>query len=103
MEFLSNYGLFLAKAITVVAAILFVVVGIIAAGSRGQKTADGAIEVNRINDDYDDLEETLKAAVFTEEEFKQEQKRLKKQHKLDKKKHKNEDEQPKKTRICTGF
>jgi len=103
LEFLSNYGLFLAKAITVVAAILFVVVGIIAAGSRGQKTAEGAIEVNRINDDYDDLEETLKAAVFTEEEFKQEQKRLKKQHKLDKKKHKSEDEQPKKRVFVLDF
>lgn len=103
MEFLSDYGLFLAKAITIVAAILFVVVGVIAAGGRGQKSADGAIEVNRINDDYDDLEETLKAAVFSEEEYKQEQKQLKKQQKLDKKKQKDDSEEKKKRVFVLDF
>jgi serine protease SohB len=103
LEFLSDYGLFLAKAITIVAAILFVVVGVIAAGGRGQKSADGAIEVNRINDDYDDLEETLKAAVFSEEEYKQEQKQLKKQQKLDKKKQKDDSEEKKKRVFVLDF
>jgi serine protease SohB len=103
LEFLSDYGLFLAKAITIVAAILFVVVAVIAAGGRGQKSADGAIEVNRINDDYDDLEETLKAAVFSEEEYKQEQKQLKKQQKLDKKKQKDDSEEKKKRVFVLDF
>jgi serine protease SohB len=83
LEFLSNYGLFLAKSITVVVAILFVVIGVVAANSREKKHTTGHISVTRLNDEYDDHEDALKTAVLSEEE-------LKKEHKADKKKRKEE-------------
>ena len=85
MEFLSSYGLFLAKAITIVVAILFVVVGIIAAGSKGKKEQLGHIEVNLLNDHYDESEALLKAVVLDDDERKKEQKALKKKNKEEKK------------------
>jgi serine protease SohB len=89
LEFLSNYGLFLAKSVTVVAAILFIVIGVIAASSKGRKEQEGEIEVSLLNDKYDDLEQVLKSAVLSEEELKQEHKQLKKTRKLEKKQKKD--------------
>lgn len=87
MEFLSNYGLFLAKSVTVVVAILFVVIGIVAASSRAKKEPAGHIVVSRLNDDYEDYQEALKSALLTEDE-------LKKDHKAQKKKRKEEKKKP---------
>ena len=103
MEFLSDYGLFLAKAITIVASILFIVIGIIAASSKSHKSHEGVIEVNQINDAYDDLEDALKSAIFTEEQMKQENKRLKKDHKEEKKKQKKGEEETKKRIFVIDF
>jgi len=103
LEFLTEYGLFLAKAITIVVSILFVVVGIIAAGNRNHKSHEGAIEVNQINDDYDDLEDALKSAIMTDEQLKQEHKKLKKEHKEEKKKQKKGEEESKKRIFVLDF
>ena len=106
MEFLSSYGLFLAKSITVVVAILFVVVGIIAASSRKKHDQEGDIQVTYINDKYDDLEQTLKSAILDESELKQEHKALKKKAKEEKKlkkKHPSKDEEKKKRVFVLDF
>ncbi len=103
MEFLSDYGLFLAKSVTVVAAILFVVIGIIAASSRGKKEQDGQIEVTLINDSYEEHEQAIKAVVLDDEELKQEAKALKKKHKDDKKKKKSDDDETKKRIYVLDF
>lgn len=89
MEFLSSYGLFLAKSLTVVAAILFVVIGIIAASSRHKKEHPGQIEVTLLNDEYDDHEHALNAVVLDDYEHKALQKSLKQKHKAEKKKAKS--------------
>lgn len=102
MEFLSNYGLFLAKSVTIVIAIIIVVVGIIAASSKGRKDEEGEIEVSLVNDKYDDLEQTLKSVILTEDELKKEHKRLKKERKLEKKK-KPEDIEAKKRVFVLDF
>jgi len=99
LEFLSNYGLFLAKSITIVAAILFVVIGIIAASSRGKKEQDGQIEVTLVNDSYDEHEQAIKAVVLNDEQLKQAAKDLKKKQKDDKKKNKSGDNEDNKKRI----
>ncbi|MFA7552783.1 MAG: protease SohB [Spongiibacteraceae bacterium] len=91
MEFLSNYGLFLAKSLTVVVAILVVVIGIIAASSRHKKEQQGQIEVTLLNHQYEDHEQALNAVVLDEHEHKELQKSLKKKHKADKKKNKGKD------------
>ena len=93
MEFLSDYGLFLAKAITLVVAILFVVIGIIAASQRHKGDQEGDIEVTYINDKYDDLEQTLKSAILTDDELKQEHKAHKKKLKEEKKLKKKQTDQ----------
>ncbi len=97
LEFLSNYGLFLAKSLTIVFAILFVVIATIAASGRSRREQTGHIEVTKLNEKYDESEDILKDIVLDEDERKQEQKALKKQQKLDKQKKKqkkkaNEDE-----------
>ncbi len=92
MEFLSEYGLFLAKAVTIVIAILFVVVGSISASQRhSRQTPQGAIEVKKLNKKYDDLEKGLKSVVLSQEDLKQQQKEEKKRLKTEKKKSKDEE------------
>ena len=103
MEFVINYSLFLAKAVTIVAAILFVVVGIIAASSRGKKEQEGQIEVTLINDSYDDHEHAIKAVVLDEEALKKEAKSLKKKQKDDKKKKQSTDDDQKKRIYVLNF
>ena len=103
MEFVINYSLFLAKAVTIVAAILFVVVGIIAASSRAKKEQDGQIEVTLINDNYNDHEQALKAVVLDDEALKKEAKSLKKKQKEDKKKQSKAEQEQKKRIYVLSF
>ena len=53
IAWLSAYGLFLAKALTVVAAVLVVMAGAVAASQRMRSREGGAIEVSKLNDRYD--------------------------------------------------
>jgi serine protease SohB len=100
LEFLSNYGLFLAKAITIVVSILIVIIVIIATSSRSKREQDGQIEVTLLNDEYEDYKQTIKEAVLDEDELKQELKDLKKKHKLEKKnKKKNTEAEDPKRRV----
>lgn len=89
MEFLSEYGLFLAKSVTLLLAILIVIVMVVAASSRGKRDHDGELEVSLLNDKYDELEDSLKAVVFDEEQLKQQHKDAKKKAKQEKKDKKN--------------
>ena len=55
MEFLSEYGLFLAKTVTFVIAFAAIVVVIVSAGSKGQGAGKGLIEITKLNEKYDDM------------------------------------------------
>ncbi len=79
MELLSDYGLFLLKVVTVVAAIGVVVI-IIASASRGEQKG-GGLKVEKLNDKYRDMANTLRQAVLTKSEWKDEHKAQKKQQK----------------------
>lgn len=81
MDFLTNYGLFLAKTITFVIAIIIVFGFIVSAGMKNQQDDKGRIEVKRINDKYEDMLEDVKAAVLEEAEFKEQEKQRKKAEK----------------------
>ncbi|GAA6153051.1 protease SohB [Pseudoteredinibacter isoporae] len=88
MEFLSEYGLFLAKAITIVIAIGFVA-AILASAKRGANEEQGSIEVKKLNDQYDQYREQLRAATLDQEAYKNLQKeeaKVKKQEQKDAKK-----------------
>ena len=79
MEFLSEYGLFLLKAVTVVAAVGAIVV-LIASASRGENRG-GGLKVEKLNDKYRDMANTLRQAILSKSEWRDEHKAQKKQQK----------------------
>ncbi len=82
VEFLLEYGLFLAKAVTIVVAILVVISAIAAtAQSRAHHGHKGEIRVTPLNDFFDDLKAALQHTLLSKEELKAEDKRLKKEDK----------------------
>lgn len=103
MEFLANYGLFLAKSITLLVVFLFAVAGLLALGSKGRKEPDGHVEIEVLNDKYKDIEDNMKQAVFSQEQLKAAHKQEKKQLKEDKKKKKITEEDPKKRVFVLNF
>jgi len=80
MQFLSEYGLFLLKAITIVAAIV-VVIGV--AASAGRKASHEGLEVENLNNKYKALGGALRKAVLNKDEQKKEAKLEKKKAKED--------------------
>ena len=86
MEFLSEYGLFLAEVVTVIFAVLLVVVLVMALGQRGrQQLTRGHIEINKLNDRYDDFKETIQHELLSERDFKKARKDEKKRRKQEEK------------------
>jgi len=85
LEFLYEYGLFFAKAITFVIAIGIIIGLIVSASSKSTSSAPGAIKVTPLNQYYEDVSESLKEAIYEEEYLKNEQKLKKKQEKASRK------------------
>ncbi|MBN51068.1 MAG: protease SohB [Spongiibacteraceae bacterium] len=98
MEFLSDYGLFLAKTVTFVVA-LVIVVGVIASLGSRRREHDGHIEVTALNDRYEDWEDQIKAMVLDETSLKQERKEQKKKHKAEQKARKKSEKPEEKPRL----
>jgi serine protease SohB len=64
LEFIYEYGLFLAQAVTVVAAILIVVVGVLSMGLRQKADqAEGQIEIRNVNEKYKMIGDHIRFAV----------------------------------------
>ena len=81
MEFLSEYGMFLAKTITFVIA-FGVIVGIaVAAGAKQQNKESGHIEVKNINEKYKKIAEGIEQEVLSDKARKAKIKSLKKEEK----------------------
>lgn len=90
MEFLFDYGLFFAKALTIVIAIVFVFGAILTLGHRQKSDNGGHIEITNLNEKYNEQRDSLKIVVQSEAELKAESKRNKKIEKAEKKyKHKD--------------
>ncbi len=98
MEFLSEYGLFLAKAVTFIVA-LIIVVGVIASLGSRRREQEGHIEVTALNDRYEDWEDQIKSVVLDETSLKQERKEQKKKHKTEQKARKKGDSPADKPRL----
>lgn len=96
MEFLSDYGLFLAKTATFVVAALLIIGMLGSLGSR-RRDHDGHIEVTALNERFEDWEEQIKSVVLDEASFKQERKAAQKKAKAESKAKKKSggDDQPK--------
>lgn len=80
-EFLAEYGLFLLKTVTIVAAIV-VVIGSAAAASRKAGQNEG-LEVESLNKKFHEVSAALKQAVMKKADWKKEAKALKEQLKTD--------------------
>ncbi len=91
MQFLANYGLFLAKAGTIVAAILIVVGGIVALLRKGKDHEKGRLEIKKLNDKYEEFADTLHEEILTKTELK---KITKEKKAADKAEAKNKKENP---------
>lgn len=90
-EFLAEYGLFLAKALTVVVAVVLTVAGIVLVSSAGRKSStEGEISVTCLNDELEDMRHCLEEAVLDKAEYKAQLKAEKKQEKEEEKARKKE-------------
>ena len=89
MEFLIDYGMFLAKAITIVLSI-GVVIGLIASAGQKNKKGEkkGNIRVTQINEHIDGLRDTLRASILDKEQLKVIEKTEKKKIKAENKRKK---------------
>ena len=89
MEFLTEYGLFLAKTLTLVLALVFVLSIIVANASRhkGEGKHKGEIHVTKINDELERLRDDIRHEVLDEDTLKAMAKADKKQDKSEKKAH----------------
>ncbi|MGB1239698.1 MAG: protease SohB [Pseudomonadales bacterium] len=93
LDFLFDYGLFLAKTLTVVVAVLAIILGFVAIASRGKReSAQGDIQVMNINEAFDDMREAIESVVVDKELYKQQ---LKLQQKKEKKEAKEKKKQAK--------
>ena len=82
MEFIYEYGLFLAQAVTLVAAVLVVVAGLVAIGQRQKaEQHEGHIEIRDLNDKYHQIGESLQHVISDHDEFKARRKEEKKAEK----------------------
>ncbi len=86
MEFLAEYGVFLAKAVTIVIAIVLAVAGVVAVSAKGKHGGDGAIEVNKVNKRITEMKDVIESQILDKEGLKEKDKHAKKQQKEDKKK-----------------
>lgn len=85
-EFLAEYGLFLAKAITVVVAIVLAIAGVVMVSSSNRKqSAEGDISVVCLNDEIDEMRHSLEEAVLDKVDYKAQLKAEKKQEKQEEK------------------
>ena len=65
MEYLIQYGVFLAKAATIVVSIVLVIGAIAAAGSRQRRASKrGEIVIERLNDHLEDLHDAVREEVI---------------------------------------
>ncbi|WP_445358662.1 protease SohB [Microbulbifer sp. ANSA005] len=102
MEFLIEYGLFLAKIVTVVVALMVLIGFIFANREQLKERVQGHITVTHLNDRYEQFKETLLEAVMDKHEFARRKKQMAKEKKTQEKalakKHKAESKkQPEKS------
>ncbi len=85
MEFLQEYGLFLAKAVTVVIAIGAIIGLMVAAGQARRTPKQGYIEVRKYNEDVEDMTDTIEDLIMDKYQLKSRRKAQDKQLKEEEK------------------
>jgi len=86
VEFLSEYGMFVAKVVTTVIAIVVVISAVSASGGRGRRgSKKGSVRVRKLNEHFEELRDSLREVVLDKQSLKSLRKEEKKQAKTDKK------------------
>jgi len=88
IEFITNYGLFLAKTVTLVVSVLFVFIVILSSLMKGKSEQKDQIEIKYINEKYKSYADLLELKILSKSEIKEKKKRQK-QTKKEKKKQLN--------------
>ncbi|MCC5813017.1 MAG: protease SohB [Ectothiorhodospiraceae bacterium] len=81
MELMLDYGLFLAKTVTLVAAVLLVAGTLIGLASRGRDRPREQLKVRKLNDRYRDMEQALRHALMARKQFRSLMRQRKKEDK----------------------
>ncbi len=76
MEFLYEYGMFLAKAVTVVVALIAVIIVVLASTVK-HKSDKGELRITNLTEELEDLKHSLKEELLTKKQFKAYEKQLK--------------------------
>ena len=79
MTYLADYGLFLAKSLTIVLAVIGVIGAVIGIAIRNRHTSPEQIDVKRINDRYRDMANAIEFATLSPKQAKKKQKSDKKE------------------------
>ncbi|MDT0627254.1 protease SohB [Alteromonas sp. W364] len=101
MEFLFEYGLFLAKAVTLVVSIA-IVIGLIAGLATKQKQSNGHLEFESLSEHYDDIKRDAQQVLLDKDALKKREKEEKQAQKK-KSKNKKEDEPEKNNLFVLNF
>jgi len=95
LEYLFEYLMFLAKAVTLVVAIMIVLSTLFALGAKGKRgTGKGSISVVRINEEIEEMCDDLKKVILDKTALKIDQKLEKKRHKEEEKARKKQLKEP---------
>jgi serine protease SohB len=103
MEFVAEYGMFLAKTVTAVVAILVVIGAVAAISARHKTAAKEHVEVKHLNQKFEGMARLLESATMPKKEMKQREKTRKKQAKAEKKKLSSEADSHKKRIYVLNF
>jgi serine protease SohB len=94
LEFLYEYGLFLAKAVTLVLAILAVIITVVATGLK-HKDDRGELKITHVSEELKSLEQQLQEELLSKKQFKAYQKKQKADDKAKEAAHKEDEVEPK--------
>ena len=86
MDYVYEYLIFLAQAVTVVAAILVVLSAFASMAAKRRSMAEGHLEVFRLNDHFDNLKQSIEQALLPPAEFRKAAKAAAKKKKQERKK-----------------
>ena len=82
MEFLAEYGLFLAKTVTAIIGFAVLVAIIMSSGQKNKQGGDkGELEISPLNDQYDDISEAMSIALLQPAAQKAQAKKYRKEQK----------------------
>lgn len=78
MEFLSEYGIFLAKIVTVLIALVILITAIASASGKGEGSKKAKLSIRKLNDSFEEHKEQIEAEILTKEQLKEREKEEKK-------------------------